>query len=125
MGWNDGCAAEMVAEYEKNMGNFIKDVRKEVGVTNLPFVIATTGMIGPEAKGIRAELCDIQMAMGDPEKHPEFAGTVASVETREFDRTKEQSPSGFGYHWKHNAESHFLVGDAMGKAMVELLKKDK
>lgn len=124
-GWNDGCSKEMVAEYEENMANFIRDVRKDLGVRDLPFVIATTGMVGLEAKGIRKELCEIQMAMGDAEKHPEFAGTVASVETRGFKRTNEQSPSGFGYHWNHNAESHFLVGEAMGKAMVELLKGSK
>jgi hypothetical protein len=27
----------------------------------------------------------------------------------------------FGYHWNHNGEIHFLVGEAMGKAMVTLL----
>jgi len=123
-GWNDGCNAEMVSEYEKNMANFIKDVRKDLGVKDLPFVIANTGLIGLKAKGgVRAELCEIQMAMGNPKKHPEFAGNVASVETRGFKRATEQSPSGFGYHWNHSGESHFLVGDAMGKAMVKLLSK--
>ena len=46
---------------------------------------------------------------------------MASVETRPFKRTNEESPSGFGYHWNHNAESHFLVGDAMGRAMLKML----
>ena len=32
-----------VAEYGKNMANFIRDVRKELGVKDLPFVIANTG----------------------------------------------------------------------------------
>ncbi|OVE74838.1 hypothetical protein BVX97_06150 [bacterium E08(2017)] len=120
-GWNDGCSKEMVAEYEVNMANFIRDVRKELGTTDLPFVIANTGMIGTEATGIRAELCEIQMAIGDPMKHPEFKGTVASVETRGFKRSNENSPSHLGYHWNHNAESHYLIGDAMGKAMIILL----
>jgi hypothetical protein len=31
---------------------------------------------------------------------------------------------GNGYHLNCNAETCFLVGDAMGKAMVELLGKD-
>lgn len=121
-GWNDG-VAEMTAEYERNMVNFIKDVRRELGVKDLPFVIANTGMIGRSGKGgVREQLCEIQLAIGDPKKHPEFAGTVASVETRDFKRTTEQSPSGFGYHWNHNAESHYLVGKSMGEAMVRLLR---
>jgi hypothetical protein len=125
-GWNDGCDEKMVDEYEKNMANFIKDVRKELGVEHLPFVIANTGMNGRDAKanaGSFGKLCEVQMAIGDPQKHPEFAGTVASVETRDFARPAEQSPSNFGYHWNHNGESHFLVGEAMGQAMVKLLKR--
>jgi len=39
-GWNDGCSANLVAEYEKNMANFIRDVRKDLGVPKLPFVSA-------------------------------------------------------------------------------------
>ena len=91
-GWNDGCSDEMTAEYEKNMVNFIKDVRKELGVKDLPFVIANTGQNGPATKGRFATLCETQMAIGDPKKHPEFKGTVASVDTRPFKRTREQSP---------------------------------
>jgi hypothetical protein len=107
---------------------FIRDVRKDLGVKDLPFVIANTGMVGypkdPEKSGNNQGqvLCEIQMALGDPAKHPEFKGTVASVETRGFDRTMDQSPSNFGYHWKHNGESHFLVGQAMAEAMLGLMK---
>ncbi len=122
-GWNDGCSKEATAEYEKNMANFIRDVRKDLGVKDLPFVIANTGQNGPKTKGTFATLCQAQLDIGDAKKHPEFKGTVTSIETRGFKRTNEQSPSGFGYHWNHSGESHFLVGDAMGKAMVKLLKK--
>ena len=122
-GWNDGCSREMTAEYETNMVNFINDVRKELGVKDLPFVIANTGQNGPETKGNFADLCQIQLDIGDPEEHPEFKGTVISIDTRTFKAKEERSPSGFGYHWNHSGESHFMVGDAMGKAMVELLKK--
>lgn len=122
-GWNDAGSQEMVAEYSANTTNLIRDLRKDLGVKDLPVVIANTGMIGMEAKGIRAELCEIQLKMADPKVTPEFVGTIAAIETRPFKRPTEQSPSGFGYHWNHNAESHFLIGDAMGEAMVKLLKK--
>jgi alpha-galactosidase len=124
-GWNDQYDPAMVAEYDKNMANLIKDVRKELNAPNLPFVIADTGQLGPGTGGELATLCEIQMAMGDPKKHPEFAGTVASVETRGFARTAKDSPSDFDYHWNHNGESHYLVGEAMGQAMVKLIGRKK
>ena len=121
-GWNDGCNKDFTAEYEKNMANFINDVRKDLGVSDLPFVIANTGQNGPGTKGTFAELCEAQLNIGDPAKHPEFKGTVTSIDTRPFVMPDERNPSGMGYHWSHSAESHYLVGDSMGKAMVELLK---
>ncbi|MEN8783122.1 MAG: sialate O-acetylesterase [Akkermansiaceae bacterium] len=122
-GWNDAGSAEMVAEYAENMQNLIRDLRKDLDVPKLPVVIANTGMIGMGGKGIRNELCEIQLKLGDPKATPEFAGTIHSVDTRPFKRTTEQSPSRFGYHWNHSGESHFLVGDAMGRAMIDLLNK--
>lgn len=122
-GWNDGCNKDFTAEYEKNMANFIKDVRKELGVKDLPFVIANTGQNGSETKGTFAKLCQMQMDIGDPEKHPEFKETVASVDTRPFKAEKGRAVSKFGYHWNHSGESHYKVGSAMGKAMVKLLDK--
>jgi alpha-galactosidase len=124
-GWNDGCNEAATAEYEVNMANFIRDIRKDLGVKDLPFVIANTGQNGPGTKGRFATLCEAQLNIGDPEKHPEFKGTVAAIDTRPFKAPDERSPSGFGYHWNHSGESHYKVGDAMGKAMVELLKDRK
>lgn len=124
-GWNDGCSDAATAEYEKNMVNFIKDVRKDLGVKNLPFVIANTGQNGMGTTGRFADLCQAQMNVGDPKKHPEFKGTVKSIDTRPFKVSDERAVSGFGYHWNHSAESHYLVGDAMGRAMVELLGGEK
>ena len=55
---------------------------------------------------------------------PEFKGTVATVETRDFWRSQEQfGGNNQGIHWNGNGESYWLMGEAMGKAMVELLKK--
>ena len=120
-GWNDGCSKEMTAEYEKNMANFITDVRKELGAPNLPFVIANTGQNGAQTKGTFAELCQAQMNIGDAKKHPEFRGTVTSIDTRPFKATEDLSPSGFGYHWNHSGETHYKIGESMGQAMVKLI----
>ena len=55
-------------------------------------------------------------------KHPEFAGNVASVDTTGYWRDVAESPGVQGFHYNNNAETYMLVGEAMGKAMVELKK---
>ena len=53
---------------------------------------------------------------------PEFKGNVLFVETHDFVRKPEDSPNpGHGHHEFGNAETYFLVGDALGKGMIELL----
>ncbi len=120
-GWNDRINDKHNAEYESNMAHFIRDVRRDLGVNNLPFVIAETGMNGPEETHPRAlSLMKAQAAVAE---HPEFQGNVAFVGTRNFWRPKEQSPTGQGYHWNTNAETYYLIGDAMGHAMLGLMAK--
>ena len=118
-GWNDRINDKFNAEYEANMANFIRDIRQDLGVSTLPFVIAETGMSGPEEKHPRAlSLMKAQAAVAE---HPEFKGNVAFVGTKTFWRPQEDSPSGQGYHWNTNAETYYLIGEAMGKAMQKLL----
>ncbi len=120
-GWNDRVNQAFNDEYEKNMAHFIRDIRKDLGVKNLPFVIAETGMTGPEEKHPRAlSLMKAQAAVAEYE---EFKGTVAFVKTQAFWRNKDVSPSGQGYHWNTNAETYYLIGDAMGVAMKKLCEK--
>ncbi len=121
-GWNDGCSADMTAEYEKNMANFIRDVRKDLGAAGMPFVIGGSGFNGKKSTGARLAVLEAQLAMADVGKHLEFKGNVAAVDTRGFWRDPAHSPSNFGYHWNHNGETHFLIGQSMGAAMMELLK---
>ena len=118
-GWNDRVNDKFNAEYETNMIHFIRDIRKDLGVAALPFVIAETGMGGPEEKHPRA--LSLMKAQADVAEHMEFKGNVAFVSTRTFWRPKEQSPSGQNYHWNSNAETYYLIGKAMGEAMKRLL----
>jgi alpha-galactosidase len=127
-GWNDRINAQAVDAYEANLVCFIKDIRKNLGVAKLPFVIANTGMGGwdipPQAsyKARVEKLMDAQLAVADPKKHPEFAGTVAGVETRGFQRLQEESPSRQGFHWLRNWETFYLIGKSMGDAMVRIVQ---
>jgi hypothetical protein len=117
-GWNDRINDKFNAEYESNMVHFIKDIRKDLGAPALPFVIAETGMNGPDEKHPRAlSLMKAQAAVAERE---EFKGNVAFVKTQNFWRKQEVSPSGQGYHWNTNAETYYLIGEAMGEAMKRL-----
>jgi hypothetical protein len=118
-GWNDRVNQEFNDAYEQNLGNFIRDARKELNIKDLPFVIAETGMSGPEEKHPRA--LSLMRAQAAVAKLEEFKGNVAFVGTRDFYRPPDVSPSGQGYHWNSNAETYCLIGENMGKAMIELI----
>lgn len=120
-GWNDRIDRQFVAEYESNMANFIRDVRKDLNAPKLPFVIAETGMGGLEEKDETA--LSLMRAQAAVAKHAEFKNNVAFVGTRAFWRTAQESPSDQGYHWNNNGETYYLIGEGMGKAMVSLLKR--
>ena len=119
-GWNDGCEPKTaVPQYETNLVNLIKDVRRELKTPNLPVVVGE--LTGPwiEAPG---EWDRLRKAQNQATKHPEFKDNVAFVETHDFVRKAEESPNpGHGHHEFGNAETYFLVGDALGKAMVHLI----
>jgi len=117
-GWNDGCSKQYSAEYEQNMSNFIRDMRKDLGDERLPFVIATSGMGGPGATGVAGWLGKSiepqQIAAAS-----KFARCVA-VPTRAFQKHK---PGRQKSHWHNSAESYCLVGDAAARAMIEILER--
>ena len=118
-GWNDRVNQAFNDAYEENLSCFIRDARKELDAPDLPFVIAETGMSGHEEKHPRA--VSLMRAQAAVAERKEFAGTVAFVGTKDFYRPKEQSPSGQAYHWNNNAETYYLIGDGMGRAMLGLL----
>lgn len=122
-GWNDRVTQPFNDEYEKNMAHFIRDMRRDLGVPKLPFVIGETGMTGPGETHPRAlSLMKAQAAVAE---HAEFKGNVAFVGTKAFWRPVEASPSGQGYHWNTNAETYYLIGEAMGQAMLKLLNASR
>lgn len=119
-GWNDGVdPKKAVPEYEQHLVNLVKDVRKEFEAPNLPVVIGE--LTGPwvDAPGEWATLRKAQAAAA---ARPEFKGNVLFVPTRDFVRPAKESPNPtHGHHEFGNAETYFLVGDALGKGMVKLL----
>lgn len=114
---------DIVKEYESNLVNLIRDLRKKF--CPFPFVIANSGFGGfEETNERRVGIMEAQLAVsGDRKKYDDFVGNTFTVETRGFWRQKEDSPSNQGYHWWRNAETYFLIGDSMGKAMISLISK--
>ncbi len=119
-GWNDGCEPNTaVPQYETNLVNLIKDVRRELGVPGLPVVIGE--LTGPWVEA-PAEWAALRLAQAAAAARPEFKGNVLFVPTHDFVRRPEDSPNpGHGHHEFGNAETYFLVGDALGQGMVKLL----
>jgi len=109
------------SRYEENMANLIKAWRKEFKAPDAKWVLATIAFGGWDLGEPGKTVAEAQLAVsGDSGRHPEFKGNVKTVEARGFWRTQAESPTGTGYHYNHNAETYYLVGDALGRAMVEL-----
>jgi alpha-galactosidase len=124
-GHKDSFSDDLIAEYEKNMANMINDIRKEFKAPKMPAVVATVGFGGYHMAEKFRKIWAAQMAVADPAKHPEFAGTVATVDTRDFWREMDDSPGKEDYHYNRNAETYVLTGDALGRAMADLLEGKK
>ncbi len=121
-GWNDAFGPEAAREeYEQNLVNLILDVRKEFEVPNLPAVIGELGNDGDRAG---ANVKQIRKAQAAAAARSELGPHVRFVSTTDFARPADQSPNvTHGHHWYGNAESYFLIGDALGHAMQTLHEK--
>ena len=118
-GWNDMVSKPATAEYADNLVNLAKDLRAEFKSPNLPIVIGELGNGGPAKDG-----SDMQKFREAQKRGSEKIARAKFVVTHPLARPAELSPNrGHGHHWFGNAESYFLVGDALGKAMLDLLRK--
>jgi hypothetical protein len=120
-GHRDTGSAAHASRYEQNLVRLIQSLRKDYDAPNAKFVLATIAFEGWKLAGNGLTIANAQLAVGDPKKHPEFAGNVASVEARDFWRDVAVSPANQGYHYHRNAETFMEVGNALGWAMADLL----
>jgi len=109
------------SEYEKHLINLIEDLRKEFNAPDMRAVVASVGFDGYGMNENYLRILAAQMNVGDPVKHPEFSKKTASVDTRDFWRDVEEAPQPQGHHYNRSAETYLLTGEAMGRAMVNLL----
>ncbi len=105
------------SRYEFNLVNFIKSVRKDFNAPEAKFAVATIAFGGTKMKGNALKVAEAQLAVsGEKGKYPEFKGNVKSFDARPYWR-------GGGAHYGGSPETYFMVGDGLGRAMAEMLKK--
>ncbi len=123
-GWNDMCDEEATKNYAANLVHLINDVRDEFDSPKLPCVIGELGNMGAAERDTPMQRFRRQQELGCG--HRSFVGNVDFVPTNQFARAAQASPNpGHGHHWFGNAESYFLIGDALGQQMMKMLKRSE
>ena len=117
-GWNDMCTPAAIPEYEQNLVNLVEDIRRELDVPGLPVVIGELGNGGPTAEPDMLAIRQAQEAAANRLDKALFLVTHHSA------RRAMMSPNVTHFHhWYGNAESYFLIGEALGRGMVKLLEE--
>lgn len=134
-GWNDAG----MKDYEAKLANLINDVRRDLDAPNMLVILGELGVAGPTPPdkpetGVRKD----QIAVA---ARSEFQDTVKYVKTAEYfdmrafamfrdgswkDANKEEFAklaSDRPYHYMGSAKTFFLMGNAIGEGMVQLLDK--
>ncbi len=105
--------------YSECLSHFIRDVRRDLGVADLPVVVGE--LTGPwvDAPGEWKALREAQAAAV---RRDEWKGRVVFVPTAAFVRKPEDSPHPtHAHHEFGNADTYVLVGNALGQAMRSLV----
>ena len=119
-GDRDSRSEALSSRYEKNLVHLIKTLRKDFNAPNAKFVCASLGQSKKGATDGGGKILNAMLAVDSYYgKYPEFKGNVAAVYTHPLSKGGSS-----GGHYGGNAETYMNVGEAMGKAMVELLKAD-
>ena len=110
--------------YEQNLVRLITTLRTYYSnrypgkvVPNAPFVLATLGQTPLDAApSADKTLLDAMLAVdGDAKNYPQFAGNVKTVYSHPLSEGGASNS-----HYNQRAGTYMLVGDALGRAMVEL-----
>jgi hypothetical protein len=107
--------------YEQNLVHLIKTLRKDFDAPKAKFVCATLGQTAKGATGNEGLILEAQLAVdGKSGKYPEFKGSVATVYSKPLCHGGASNS-----HYGGNAETYMDIGEARGRAMADLLVKDK
>ncbi len=117
-GDRDSRSEALSSRYEKNLVHLVKQLRKEFDAPDANFVCASLGQSEKGATDGGGKILEAVLAVdGASGKYPEFKGNVAGVYSHPLSKG-----SSSGSHYGGNAETYMNIGEAMGKAMVKLMK---
>lgn len=117
-GDRDSRSAALSDRYEQNLVQLIKTLRKDFDAPNAEFVCASLGQTEQGATDGGGKILNAMQAVdGKSGKYPDFKGNVSSVYTHPLSKGGSS-----GGHYSGNSETYMNVGEAMGKAMVDLQK---
>lgn len=144
MVWFQGYSDKGNPAYGELLVEFIKFIRGKVDAPKMPFVAGTLGM--PAYKHM-AHTGDVNGGMVQAAQHPEMKGSVDVVNTAPYfpleidmayivrNNTEKESKeysevtdvfkratSNKGFHYHGSAKCFMLMGDAMGRSLVNLMK---
>ena len=135
-GFNDQFSPEFRDNYEKNMIAFIKDIRKEYEVPNMPFVI---GVLGTGVTAEKVGENKVSLGQRKAAQATEFKGNVLAVESyKDYSLfSNEVYKRGWAKHFHEwvtvgsDRPYHYLgsggffvrLGDSFAGAMVKLMEK--
>ncbi len=113
-GWNDAINGGLRAEYEKNLINLAKDLRRDLGAPKMPFIVGELGQGGPDDKsGPTTQMRDAQR------NAVKAVGDAAYVPTGKYMKVGAKGYDG-GYHYLGRADTLLEIGDAFAAAAAEL-----
>lgn len=118
-GDRDSRSEALSSRYEKNLAHLINTLRKDFNAPNAKFVCATLGQTKKDDMDNGGKLLNAMFSVADGEKYPDFKGNVDVVYTHPL-----SLGSSSGAHYGGNAKTYMNVGEAMGQAMVKMLKAD-
>lgn len=124
-GWNDGASDVFLDEYESNLSHLVSDVRRDLGVPDLPFIVASAGQGGYLSTG-DAWVTDMQEVVAVAQQNvgcddETYRGKVGFVDTKRYYERAEDSPLDAIHHYNNNALTFLNVGKAIGDEMIKAM----
>jgi len=115
-----GSVDNRFAKYSEWMADFIRDVRKDLNVPTMPFVIGVMGVSGKKANEGNLQFRE---AMAAPAMMPEFLGNVIAIRTASFwdeplavIQEKYEQVSNMAYQLKNKSKNHANKDGTMSEA---------
>jgi len=116
-GDKDRYNAAHASRYEQNLVHLIKTLRKDFDAPNAKFVCATLGQTEKGAEGSEGQILEAMFAVdGKNGQYTDFKGNVSTVYSKPLCHGGASNS-----HYGGNAETYMDIGEAMGRAMAELL----